>query len=140
MKAPLRRADRLSAGNWASSRFSSSDRVRSGAKTLAMRIPHLTGAGAAHLGHLLGHVPRLAAQHLADAVRGGGAAGDAQVDGQVRVLHQGGGVAVAAGEAAGAAVGAGQALADHGDALVHLHGHELGGHGQIGRASCRERV
>ena len=42
----------------------------------------------------------------------------------------GGGVAVAPGEAACAAVGAGQALTDHGDALVHLHSHKFGGYGQ----------
>ncbi len=75
--------------------------------------------------NLLHHVGELDAEHLAELTGNAVRTGDAEVGGRVGILAERLGVAVAAREAAGAAVRAGQAFPDLGEPFVLLDRHHL---------------
>lgn len=87
------------------------------------------GAGTFHDGDPGGGAFEFDSQDLADRQGDGVAAGGAEVRLYLvfAVFRQDVGVVLAAGVAAGAAVGAGQGCKNFGRGLVHLYGHEAGG-------------
>ena len=98
------------------------------ADVLILLVVH-TAAGAVDLGHHADGSVSGDAHDLGDLVGHRRSTGGAAVDGCLP-LHHGGGVAGAAGEAAAAAVGAGQAADDGLLTGVHLHGEDPGREGQ----------